>query len=276
VSSQISDSVSTRAVGSEQICLYDCGEGTSLILIHGMFGDFLDWEPVLEPLAQSHRVIALDLPGFGNSSKPAREYTADFFVTTLHELFTGLALRRMILVGNSFGGQIAILYTLRHPEMVAKLVLVDSGGFRFISEEEYSAVAARFGEPVIATLTPEVHELLFASVFTQPSEASQRYLRRQNEKLKRSDYLSYAESLASSIRLSLSACLLDRLVEIKCPTLLIWGERDLVLPVQQARTALARLPHGELQVISACGHAPQLECSEEFLRAIVPFLHPSL
>jgi pimeloyl-ACP methyl ester carboxylesterase len=59
----------------------DRGKGPALVLIHGMFGDSLDWEPVLEPLSESHRVIAVDLPGFGASSKPRREYSADFFVS---------------------------------------------------------------------------------------------------------------------------------------------------------------------------------------------------
>jgi pimeloyl-ACP methyl ester carboxylesterase len=274
VPSQISDYVTTRIVASEQISFYDCGDGPPLILIHGMFGDFLDWEPVLEPLSHSHRVIAVDLPGFGLSSKPRREYTAGFFITTLQELFTQLGISEIILVGNSFGGQIAILYALQHPERVAKLVLVDSGGFRAIPEEEALMVAGRFGAPVIAALTPEIHSLLFASVFAQPSDASRLYVRRQDEKLRRSDYPAYAQSVASGIRLSLSAYLLDRLPEIGCPTLLVWGEKDLVLPVEQGRQALGKLPHGELKVIPGCGHAPQLECSEEFLGAIRDFIQP--
>jgi pimeloyl-ACP methyl ester carboxylesterase len=271
---EISNYISSRDVASERICFYDYGQGPPLVLIHGMFGDFLDWEPVLEPLSQSHRVIAVDLPGFGMSSKPRREYTADFFVATLRELFTQLGLSEIILAGNSFGGQIAILYALQHAEMVAKLVLVDSGGFRAISNEEASAAAARFSAPVIAALTPEFHSLLFAPVFTKPSEASQLYVQRQNEKLQRSDYWAYAESVASSIRLSLSAYLLDRLPEIKCPTLLIWGDDDLVLPVEQARQALCKLRQGQLKVIPGCGHAPQLECSEGFLGALCDFIQP--
>jgi 2-hydroxy-6-oxonona-2,4-dienedioate hydrolase len=272
VISQLSSYVSTRAVASEQICLYDRGQGSPIVLIHGMFGDFLDWEPVLQPLAESHRVIALDLPGFGNSSKSRREYTADFFVSTLHDLFTSVGLQGIILVGNSFGAQIASLYALRHPELVAKLILVDSGGFRFIPEDEAAAIASRFGAPVIAALTPEIHTLLFASVFAQPSAASQLYVERQNQKLQRRDYPAYAEALASNIRLSMSSYLLDRLPEIKCPTLLIWGEKDLVLPVEQAQQALAKLPRAELKVLPGCGHAPQLECGEQFLLAIRPFL----
>jgi pimeloyl-ACP methyl ester carboxylesterase len=70
---------------SETIHFLDRGKGPSLVLIHGMFGDSLDWEPVLEPLSESHRVIAVDLAGFGASSKPHREYSADFFVSTLRE-----------------------------------------------------------------------------------------------------------------------------------------------------------------------------------------------
>ncbi len=270
---QVSKSVSTRNVGSEQICFYDHGEGPPLVLIHGMFGDFLDWEPVLEPLSQTHRVIALDLPGFGMSSKPRREYTADFFVAVLQEFFRQLALNEIVLIGNSFGAQIAVLYALRHSEMVAKLVLVDSGGFREIPQEEAWAIASRLGAPVIAGLTPEIHTLLFASVFANPSAASQLYLQRQNQKLQRPDYPAYAESVASSIRLSLSAYLVDRLPEIKCPTLLIWGEKDYVLPVAQARQGLGKLRQGRLKIIPDCGHAPQLECSEAFLGALRDFLN---
>lgn len=78
--------VTSQRLGSEEICVYDAGQGSAVVLIHGMFGDFLDWEPVLQRLSRSHRVIALDLPGFGSSSKPRREYTADFLLSNLARL----------------------------------------------------------------------------------------------------------------------------------------------------------------------------------------------
>jgi len=262
----------TRTIGSNEICYYDRGRGTPLVLIHGMFGDFLDWDPVLEPLTSSHRVIALDLPGFGGSSKPRGEYSGEFFVSTLHEFFEQLELSEFILAGNSFGGQIAILYALYDPDSVSKLLLVNSGGFRKYTTEEKALLEPRFNEAALAALTPEIHAFLFSGVFAKASEASIRYLEKQNAKLDWVDYPAYAHALSKSVRLSLATYLLDRLRDLRCPTLLVWGEKDQVLPVAQAELALTQLQRGQLKIIPGCGHAPQLECPAEFLRSIQPFL----
>jgi len=264
--------VKTGTAGSETIRYYERGNGVPLVLIHGMFGDFLDWEPVLEPLAAQNRVIAVDLPGFGGSSKPRREYSAEFFVSTLREFFGQLGIGQCILAGNSFGGQIAILYTLAHPDSVRKLLLANSGGFQRYSEQERAVVEPRFSESVLAGLTPQINALLFGGVFTKPSEMSARYLEKQNAKLERADYKDYAYSIASSIRLSLASYLVDRFGEIRCPTLIVWGENDQVLPVVQAETAVGRLRFGELKRLTGCGHVPQLECPDRFVGAVRPFL----
>jgi len=263
---------STRKMSWGDLCYYDQGEGPAVVLIHGMFGDFLDWEPVLDPLAAAQRVIALDLPGFGGSSKPRREYSAEFFVSALHEFVQQLPLKEFTLAGNSFGGQIAMLYALRHPESVSKLVLVNSGGFRKHTAEEKAMLEARFSESILAGLTPSIHAFLFSTVFSKTTEASERYLAKQNNKLQRSDYPAYAYALANSIRLSLATYLVDRLAELRCPTLLIWGLEDQVVPVAQAELALTQLHCGQLKTIPGCGHAPQLECTAEFLRSVQPFL----
>ncbi|MFQ5737712.1 MAG: alpha/beta fold hydrolase [Acidobacteriota bacterium] len=243
-----------------------------LVLIHGMFGDYLDWEPVLQPLARRQRVIAIDLPGFGASDKPNREYTGEFFVDSLHGLLQELGVQRATLVGNSFGGQIALLYALRYPGEVERLILVDSGGFRPFTEEEKALTRQRFGEAAIAALTPEINEMLFAPLFTAPTEIRQRYLQKQNAKLARADYLAYAHAVASSIQLSVSTFLLDRLPEIECPTLLLWGEKDQAVPLELARQALEKLPRARLTVVPGCGHVLQLDCPEDFLQAVEGFL----
>jgi pimeloyl-ACP methyl ester carboxylesterase len=271
----VTSHITTRAIALETVSYYDRGEtraqNSPLVLIHGMFGDYLDWEPVLDPLSVTHRVIAPDLPGFGDSSKGHREYTAKFFVETLDELFRQLEIERPILVGNSFGGQIAMLYALAHPDDISKLVLVNSGGFREYTADERSQIEPRFSEPILAGLTPQINALLFAGVFTKPSETSVRYLAKQDAKLQRPDYPAYAHALASSIRLSLASYLIESLPEIHCPTLLVWGESDQVLPVEQARLALTRLPSAELKTIPKCGHVPQLECPQGFLTATRQF-----
>jgi pimeloyl-ACP methyl ester carboxylesterase len=260
---------STQKIGSEEIGYYDRGQGSPMVLLHGMFGDFLDWEPVLEPLAASHRVIAVDLPGFGRSSKPRGEYSAEFFVSALHEFFEQLKLSEFILAGNSFGGQLAILYALRHPDSVSKLVLVNSGGFRRYTSEEMAVLEPRFNEAALAALTPEINALLFSGVFTKTSETSMRYLEKQNNKLRRADYPAYAYAVSRSIRLSLSSYLVDRLPELRCPTLLVWGGQDQVLPLSQAELALTHLRSGE-------NHSRLRPCAAAGMSSGVFEEHPSV
>ena len=265
----------TLKVAGEEICYYEAGQGSTVVLIHGMFGDFLDWEPVLGPLARAHHVIALDLPGFGRSSKPDRDYTGDFFVSILRQFLVALNVGEAAVIGNSFGGQMAVLYAVTHPESVAKLVLVDSGGFQRYTPDEIALTETRFGEPVIAGLTPEINSLLFAPVFAQSSTMSAQHIDRQNAKLKRSDYAAYARAIARNIHLSLVTYLLDRLPEVKCPTLLVWGEKDSVLPIAQAEAALARLANGTLVILPNCGHMPQLDDAGAFVGAVERFLGPA-
>lgn len=266
------EGVQFRRIGADQVAYVARGKGPALVLVHGMFGDHLDWEPVIEPLARRHRVIAVDLPGFGDSDKPDREYTGDYFVETLEALLRQLKVKRATLVGNSFGGQMALLYALKYPERVERLVLVSSGGFREVADTEKQFYRERFSAERIAALTPEVNGPMFAPVFAKESDHRRLYVEKQNAKLQRADYPAYARSLARNIQLALNTYLLDRLGEIRCPTLLLWGDKDIVLPLAQAQAALPRLPHGKLTTLEGCGHAPQLDCPEAFATAVEQFL----
>jgi pimeloyl-ACP methyl ester carboxylesterase len=260
-----------QSVDRMRIAYVEQGQGAPLVLVHGQFGDHLDWEPVIAPLARHFRVIAVDLPGFGDSDKPDREYDADFLTGSLHGLLKTLGIRRSILAGNSFGGQIAILYTLRYPDEVSRLILADSGGFREVTSAEKQFYTQRLSPEFLAGLTPETQRPLFAPIFAKQGEIRERYLNKQDAKLKREDFPAYARSLARCIALALDLYLLERLPEIKAPVLVLWGDRDFVLPVEQARKAMEKLRRGKLKVFEGCGHAPQLDCPQEFAQAVKEF-----
>ena len=265
---------------------YDRGSPAAsgpLLLIHGMFGDHLDWETVLEPLARpsysspgframNHRVIAVDLPGFGDSEKPERDYTAEFFLAVLDELLESLGVERAAVVGNSFGGIVATLYALAHPQKVERLVLVSSGGLRPFGGEERRLAVERLSEENLLALTPAAHRLMFPVIFAKTGEVQERYFAKQDAKLDRADYPAYVRALVSSIRLVLSTYMLERLREVRCPTLLLWGDSDTVFPVDLARQALERLPLGTLKIIPGGGHMLQADCPEEFVAAVEEFL----
>ena len=254
------------------IAYFEYGAGPTLILIHGMFGDYLDWEPVLEPLSANFHVVAVDLPGFGSSSKPDVDYSAEFFVDCLHTLFQRMGLARFYLVGNSFGGQLAILYALRYPREVGKLVLVDSGGLAEITYEKREQTMLAFSEDHLRRLNWTGIRYVFSPIFEHSSGEMSRYLERQTARLRSGDYPEYARAIARAIRTSISTYLLDRLNKLTCPTLLVWGEQDVVLPVEQGRTAVKELRSGTLYILHGCGHMPQLESPKEFTGVLQSFL----
>jgi len=263
----------TVRAGDQDISCYDQGHGPVLILIHGMFGDFTDWEPILEPLSKNHRVIAIDLPGFGASSKPQIEYTSDFFVAALLDLLQELGVTKATFVGNSLGGIICMLFALQYPERVENLVLIGSGGFHEWTEEERNDAQARFRKDNLRKLSPAIHKQIFTPLFVKGVSAiSASYLRKQDAKLSRDDFENYVHAINSTVQLALDAVLLDRLGEISTRTLLIQGKQDQVMLLKWAQDAVHRFPSAELKVITDCGHVPQLESGPEVVRLISDFV----
>jgi len=251
---------------------YDRGSGPTLVLLHGMFGDYTDWEPVLEPLSRTSRVIAPDLPGFGDSQKPDAPYDGAFFVDWLTSFLKELGISNLVLVGNSFGGEVAILFALAYPNRVRQLVLVSSGGLRFYNEQERSLLREKFSVENLASLTPEVHEWMFRPIFAEKALAWRHYLEKQNAKLSRSDRTEYARALHRSMLTAFSLYFDDELSRLKMPVLLAWGDGDVVFPLPLAEHALAKLPNGELVLLERAGHAPQLENRDAFVGAIERFV----
>ncbi len=262
----------TLEIEGTRIAFVERGQGPHLVLLHGMFGDHEDWEAVLQPLSHHFHVIAVDLPGFGTSGKPVIEYSLEFYLRALHGLFAALQLDRLHLVGNSFGGQLAIFYTLLFPAQVQKLVLVDCGGFRKIPREEREQTMRAFSESNLLHLHQFMVQYLFSPAFAHASAEKTRYIERQTARLHSADYPAYAHAIAQAIRISLDTYVFDRLREIRCATLLLWGDHDTLCPVDQARAGLKQLSNGTLQVFNRCGHLPQLDSPEEFLLAMSAFL----
>lgn len=253
---------------------YDRGSGPALLLIHGMFGDHLDWEPVLASLAERYRVIAVDLPGFGNSDKPDIDYTAALFTTELIRLLDQLGIQKAAVAGNSFGGQIAMALALAHPERIEKLVLVTSGGLHRYTAEEMNANLERLSEPNLLRLTPAVHAVLFGRIFfDSDTEIQRRFIRKQDAKLTRPDYRDYVRVLHRCMRLSLNLCVLGHVPALKMPVLLLHGEHDPVVLPQWIRDAAPLFPDAKLVMLPDCAHIPQLEYPARVVSEITAFVN---
>ena len=115
-------------VFAQKIRYYDIGRGPPLVLVHGVGGDADQWAFCLDALAASHRIIALDLLGFGRSDKPPIDYRIAGFVEVLDRFLTTVGIARASLLGHSLGGWIVAAFALRFPERIDKLVLNDAAG----------------------------------------------------------------------------------------------------------------------------------------------------
>ncbi|MFZ0792386.1 MAG: alpha/beta fold hydrolase [Candidatus Korobacteraceae bacterium] len=252
----------STAVFGRNIRYYDTGSGPTMALIHGIGGDADDWAFCLRPLSASHRVIALDLLGFGRSDKPVIDYSIAGFVKVLERFFRTLDIERATLIGGSLGGWIAAAFALQFPDMVDKLVLVDSAG-----------VAEGAAElPVDLHLSTHAHmREVFEQLFYDKTLATDDLVDlAYQQHLERGDGYTIDSVLrnlhAGRERVDAS------IANLRMPVLLVWGEQDAMIPVETGRRLHQLMPGSSLQVIPECGHLPALEKPAEFVRSVLEFL----
>ena len=257
------------------------GEGSPLVLLHGVGDNALDWRWVIPTLARDHRVYAPDLPGSGGSAKPAVDrYSPVFFERFVGAFLDALGVERAAVVGNSLGGLAGLRFALSEPERVAALSLVASAGLgrkvspalRSLSLPGYGGIAVAWGRrrPGAAQRALGRSALLFAHPWRVPQE----WLKEQYRLAKLPGFLK-AQLATVRAQVGLRGqreVLLDRLPDLQTPTLVVWGERDRVLPPSQAHEAITRLPNGSLELIPNCGHLPQVEHPERFASSLARFL----
>ncbi|WP_079032480.1 alpha/beta fold hydrolase [Streptomyces specialis] len=259
---------------------FEAGEGPVILLIHGNATTPRDWWRIMRELSATHRVVAPALPGYGDTGplgnvRPAR------LVAFLTAFLDELGVDRVIAVGHSFGGLLAGEFTLTHPGRVTRLVLADSAGLgRAVSPV---LIAQSLLPPPVATALVKALTLPGADVarvlglatqFRQPWRVP---LFVWVSQLRLSHAPTFLRTSFTVIRVGVGLLgqrfvLTGRLDEIRVPTLLIWGLTDSEFPVWQAWSAAQRLPLGRVVVIPGAGHPSYLECHEEFVDALAPFI----
>ncbi len=256
------------------------GEGTPLILLHALGESALDWQWVLSDLAGTHRVYAPDLPGFGDSAKPAADYSPAFFEGFVGAFLDALEVEHATVVGNSLGGLIALRLALSEPARVSALGLVDSVGLgRSISYAMRAPTLSGYGELSIALgKTPlgaaQRAWLQVPLLFARPARIPPEWFR---EQYRLAQLPGFLEAALAALRAQVNTggqreVLLDQLPRLEIPTLVVWGASDRVLPTSQAREAIARLNEGTLELIPDCGHLPHVERPDYFIASLNRFL----
>ena len=245
------------------------GTGIPLVLLHANPGDHRHFDSIVPTLARSYRTIALDWPGYGESSPPNQPQSASamLFADVLEDVVAGLNLEDAIFLGNSVGGYAAARLAIKHPERVRALILVDSGGFT--SQTLFTTLFTKIKGTEFITR-------LFATRFAQF------YLKRRTP-LVEQILVRIDEGRALSSRVAVDAAVWRSFLhpnhdlrsiasQITAPTLLIYGRYDPVIRFDRdGRNAQASLPNAQMLVLET-GHEPFAEDPENFLQAISPFL----
>jgi pimeloyl-ACP methyl ester carboxylesterase len=251
----------------------DKGDGPVLVLLHGSLSSVYSWKDVLDPLAERFRVIAVDFKGFGFSSKNAGDYTKRSQAQLLVRLLDQLKIERAVLCGNSMGGEIALNVARYDPQRVSGLVLVDSAG---IDIGGVSVVPSFSLWPIIGpaltalTLVSDgvVRNGLRTSFYDQSKVTDERvaayYRPLQTRDGQHAAYLSRRQSGMFPIEGEIS--------KIRQPALIIWGADDRQIPLEAGIRLNAMLSGSRLVVLERCGHIPQEETPERFVREVLNFV----
>jgi pimeloyl-ACP methyl ester carboxylesterase len=226
------------------------GEGPPVVLLHGGGGDSRQWLPNLEALARHHLVYAPDLPGFGSSRPLLDSYSLPSLASFVTSFLEAVELDTVALVGHSMGGGTALSLALESPQRVEKLVLVNSLG---LGEEIALWVRLLCLPTIPRALSRLTRALVRRSSLLSPIHDAQRKLGRQIAGLR-----------------GQRTVWTHRLKELRVPTLLVWGKRDLYLPVAHAYAASQLIPDCQLHIWDNCGHSPYRD--RRFNRILLDFL----
>ena len=260
----------------------EAGTGPPLLLLHGHEQSATSWRWVIPTLARTHRVLALSLPGHGDTAPADGDYApgadlARFVAAFLDTLHVDPPLD---LVGHSAGGALALRLALADPQRIRSLTLVDSAGLG----TEVHPLLALDTLPIIGELAIMISRMpggdlgrttmSTAMLFAQPWRVPAEFVTEQHALGRRPGQLEASTAMARALfgPHGQRQVLLDHLPTLPTPTLVIWGGCDYVLPASQAQAAVDRLPHGRLALLADCGHLPHVECPDRFATVLSEWL----
>ncbi len=269
-----------RSINGHDLAYRLEGQGPTILLIHGIAGSSRTWADPMKRLAGRHRVLAPDLLGHGDSEKPTGDYSLGAHAAFLRDLLGSLGIGRTTVVGHSFGGGIAMQLTYQHPELCERMVLVSSGGLGREINAALRLLAMPGAELVLPIIAP--------SFVRQSGEALFAWMRDRGIRSPRMDegwqaYSSLADpgSRRAFVRELRSVVdyrgqvvsATDRLhLSAAHPTLIVWGDRDPMIPVAHAQAAHAAIPGSRLEIFEGAGHFPHAEFPERFAEVVSEFI----
>jgi 2-hydroxymuconate-semialdehyde hydrolase len=264
-------------VDGYKYCVADVGgrdRKPTIVLLHGVSGSIYDWRHLLKPLARTHRVVAIDMLGAGESDKPGNaDYSLPAQARRVRGILDALSVEKSIVIGNSYGGGVALIFAQYWPERVDRLVLINSicyadhvPGYLPLSRMPGAVPAAQILPAegmtrfVVRNFSSALRNLKDEEIDTYLAELAPSDRRR---------------SLIETLRAIVPEDLREferRIRSIQAPSLLIWGKLDHTVPIELGRRLAKELPHATLVEIDDAGHLPNQEAPDQVLKAVGEFL----
>ena len=221
----------------------DEGQGETLLLLHGLFGALSNWEGVIEGFKENYRVVIPMMPIY---TMPIKDAGLEGLTTFIEGFIAQKQLSKLTLLGNSLGGHVGLLYTMKHPKMVKRLILTGSSG---LFENSMGGSYPRRGS---YDYIKERVEYTFFNPATATKDLVDEVFETTNDIPKAMRIVAIAKSAQRNN-------IAKDIPQIKCPTLLIWGLNDTITPPSVAHEFDSLIPNTELHFIDHCCHAPMME-----------------
>jgi pimeloyl-ACP methyl ester carboxylesterase len=268
------------SVEDEVINTIVLGEGPPIVFIHGLSGSWQNWLEQVPVLAREHRVVTLDLPGFGGSPMPVGEITISRYARLLDGLLDQLGIDAAAVVGNSMGGFIGAELAIAFPQRVERLVLISAAGISTYADPRTTRAlpALRRGERILAAgaawmasrsdtvaRRARLREATLALVVRHPGRLPAPLAAEQLRGAGKPGFLQALESI-------LDYDFRERLPEIACPTLIVWGDGDRLINVRDADVFAELISGSRLVIFEDTGHMAMLERPAAFNELLEGFL----
>lgn len=258
------------------------GNGPPIVLIHGLSSYTSFWEYQIGHLAQTHRVLALDLPGYGASARPDAPCTPPWYADIVHEWMSAQGVEHATVMGHSMGGQIAMTLALAHPESVDALILAAPAGLEGFTRGEGKLIKAFWNEErAMHSSEQEIRASFTQAVFNHHDDGVERLIEERVRLGRHPSFAGTSVAVSRSVAGMLDWPVRDRIGQIAAPTLIVFGTDDKMIPnplLHGGRTRpigeLGRdtIPNAQLEMIEGAGHTVHHDAPEAFNRAVDAFL----
>jgi len=254
------------AAGRGALTAVRTGTGGDIVLLHSLLADRHAFDPVLPALAARHRVTLINLPGF-HGSLPLPLALLDAYIACIEDGFDEFAIaRNAVLVGNGFGGTVALAFALAHPERISKLVVSDAAaGFPPEGRAQFAAMAAKVAEDGLDSIADIAAKRVFSPAYLAANP-------QLIEERKRVLMDIHPKAFQAACKILQETDLVPLLHRMRVPTLVVCGELDQATPPALTKAIADKVAGARYVELPGCGHCPPLEQPDAFIAAIGDFV----